>query len=174
VAPGTPESPWRWVSYCQLLRNFTNLLSSIYCTPMTTSYSVEYSCILFCYLWSIEEHLKALQEHLRSTVFYSQPVRELLGASGRMGVAVQNSWVVGLWLLNHFTFCWWGTSDVSSLQCINRSTWHPSYARRTYCARLWGAHGGSPQGVFVDSSVGVFAIIWLHVLVIILVTPVVN
>jgi len=65
-----------------------------------TSYSVEDSCILFC-------NIRSIEKHLRSTSFCIQPVRKLLGASGSIGVAVQNSWVVELWLLNHFTFCWW-------------------------------------------------------------------
>jgi len=56
-----------------------------------TSYSVEYSCILFGYFRTIEDHLTLLSEHLRSTAFFIQPVQELLGASGRIGVAVWNS-----------------------------------------------------------------------------------
>jgi len=43
---------------------------------------------------------------MRRTSFRIQPVRVLLGASGSISVADQNSWVVELWLPNHFTFCW--------------------------------------------------------------------
>jgi hypothetical protein len=56
----------------------------------TTSYSLEYSFILFRYFRSVEEHLQVLSEDLRSTSVCLQPVGELLGASGRIGVAVQN------------------------------------------------------------------------------------
>jgi len=70
-----------------------------------TSYSLEYSCILFGYFRSIEEHLNVLSEQLKGTAFCIQPVWELLGASGRIGVAVQNSWVIELWVPNHFAFC---------------------------------------------------------------------
>jgi len=49
---------------------------------------------------------EVLAEYLRSTSFCIQPVWEHLGASGRISVAVQKSWVGELWLPNHFTFCW--------------------------------------------------------------------
>jgi len=38
----------------------------------------------------VKEHLKVLSEHLRNTSFCLQSVWELLGASGRIGVAVQD------------------------------------------------------------------------------------
>jgi len=41
-----------------------------------------------------------------STLLCVRPVWEILEASGRFGVAVQNSWVVELWHPNHITFCW--------------------------------------------------------------------
>ena len=85
-----------------------------------TSYSLEYSCTPFRYIRSVEEHRKVLLEHLRGTSFCIQPVRELLGASGRIGVAVQNSWVIELWLPNHFTFCWClSPSTIQSFSCTS-------------------------------------------------------
>ena len=112
--PGAPESPWRRVSYCQQLRNFPNFKSWFSSILTMTSYSLEYSCILFGYFRSVKEHLKVHSEHLRSTQFCIQPVWELLGGSERISVAMQNSWVGELWLPNNFTFCgcysynyWW-------------------------------------------------------------------
>jgi len=64
-----------------------------------TSYSSEYSCILFRYFSSIEEHLM-------QSSFCIKPVWELLGAWTRVGVAGQNGRVIMLRLPNHFTFCW--------------------------------------------------------------------
>jgi len=101
-----PESPWRRVSLSQQPRNFTNLKAWFYSILKISSYSLVYSSIRFSYFRSIEEHLNVLSEYLSSTALCIQPVRELLGASGRIVVAVQNCWVVELWLPNHFTFCW--------------------------------------------------------------------
>jgi hypothetical protein len=70
---------------------FTSVEARVYSILKTTSFGLEYSCMLFRYLKSVEEHLKVLCEHLIGTSSYIQPVRELLAASGRMGVAVQNS-----------------------------------------------------------------------------------
>jgi len=85
---------------------FYQLKGMIYSILKTTSYSLKYSCILLRYFRSIEEHLKLLSESRKSTSFWIQPVRELLGSSGRIGVAVEKCWVVELWLPNDFTFCW--------------------------------------------------------------------
>ena len=41
----------------------------------------------------------------KSTFFCIQPVQEYLGASGKIGKPVQNSKVVEVWFLNHFTYC---------------------------------------------------------------------
>jgi len=71
-----------------------------------TSCSLKYSWILFHYFRSIEEHLQVLSEHLQSTSFCFQPVQDHQGASGKISVAVQNSWIMQLWLLNDYTFCW--------------------------------------------------------------------
>jgi len=56
-----------------------------------TSYSVEYSCILFRNFTSVEEHLTVGLRVPEKHIFCIQRVRELLGASGSIGVAVQNS-----------------------------------------------------------------------------------
>jgi hypothetical protein len=65
--------------------------------------------LVFCSATSrrVEEHLKVLSEYRRSTSFCIWPALELVGSSGRIGVAIQNSWVIELWLPNHFTFGGW-------------------------------------------------------------------
>jgi len=103
--PGAPESRWRRVSLSQQLRNFTNLNASFSSILKTSSYTLEYSCILFGYFGCVEEQLNILWEYLRSTSFCIQLVQELLGAIERIGVPDQNSCVVELWLPDHFTFC---------------------------------------------------------------------
>jgi len=65
------------------------------------------------------------------------PVRHCFGNR----ICFRSAWI---WLV-----CLW---------CICRYTGCPSYARWTYLLRLQGALAGSPPGVLVDSSVGVFAI----------------
>jgi hypothetical protein len=62
---------------------------------------------------------EVLSEYHRSTSFCIQPVRERLGASGRIGVAVRNSWVIELWHPNHFTF-WWCSKFQHALGGGNR------------------------------------------------------
>jgi len=61
LAPGAPESSWRRVSQSQQLQNFINLKAWFYSILKMTSYSLEYSCILFRYFRSLEEHLKYSQ-----------------------------------------------------------------------------------------------------------------
>jgi len=71
-----------------------------------TSYSLEYTCIPFLYFKSVEKHPKVLWEHLRNIFCCIQADQELLGASGWIRVAVQNSWDFGLWFPNRFPLCW--------------------------------------------------------------------
>jgi len=93
-----------------------------------SSYPSEYSCIPFRYVRSVEWHLKVLWAHLRGTPFCIQPIRELQGASGRIGVGVPNSRVIELWLPNDFAFCWWTICSEAS-KCMQQQTegaaWRP-------------------------------------------------
>jgi len=67
-APGAPEWSWRGVLYSQHLRNFTDFKAWFYSILKMTSYSVEYSCILFRNFSTIEEHLsvrlRAPEKHI--------------------------------------------------------------------------------------------------------------
>jgi hypothetical protein len=47
--------------------------------------------ILFGYFESVEEHLKVLSERLRRISFCIPAILKLLGVSGTIGVAIQNS-----------------------------------------------------------------------------------
>jgi len=79
LAAGAAEWSWRWVSSSQQLRNFTNLQARFCSILKMTSYSVEYSCILFRNFRIVEEDLKVrLRAPEKHTVLHSA----CSGASG--------------------------------------------------------------------------------------------
>jgi hypothetical protein len=99
------DSSWRRDQYCQKLGNLHILTHQFGSIFNTTIYCSGYSCTLFQADCNIEEQRRSSLRAAGSSSLGTQPLLEVLQASGIISETIYWYKVVQLWLPKRFTFC---------------------------------------------------------------------